>query len=149
MFVLTPAASPGIAYVVCFALRFFASGQAGGLDAYLAESHPDARVLARTGVRRRTGHRGLWPAVGRTVHRHPWPGQRRPDRRRCRSLIALIVIALLRESKGRNMLELDTPADAHVVRGLRIDVEHRRPSASQDAGYVARAASPAFPQHST
>lgn len=42
LFVLTPAASPQIAYPVCFLLGFFASGQAGGIGAYLAELFPTA-----------------------------------------------------------------------------------------------------------
>lgn len=40
LFVLTPAAQPELAYLISFALGFFASGQAGGLGAYLAELFP-------------------------------------------------------------------------------------------------------------
>lgn len=40
LFVLTPAAQPIIALPVCFFLGFFASGQAGGLGAFLAELFP-------------------------------------------------------------------------------------------------------------
>lgn len=40
LFILTPAAQPMIALPICFLLGFFASGQAGGLGAYLAELFP-------------------------------------------------------------------------------------------------------------
>jgi MFS family permease len=40
LFVLTPIAQPMIALPVCFFLGFFASGQAGGLGAFLAELFP-------------------------------------------------------------------------------------------------------------
>lgn len=40
LFVLTPLAQPLISYPICFMLGFFASGQAGGLGAFLAELFP-------------------------------------------------------------------------------------------------------------
>ncbi|MGI8720833.1 MAG: MFS transporter, partial [Geodermatophilaceae bacterium] len=40
LFVLSPVAQPEIGYVISFFLGFFASGQAGGMGAYLAEQFP-------------------------------------------------------------------------------------------------------------
>ena len=42
LFVLTPVARPELGYVISFFLGFFASGQAGGMGAYLAELFPTA-----------------------------------------------------------------------------------------------------------
>jgi len=58
LFVLSPIARPEIGYVVSFLLGFFASGQAGGMGAYLAELFP---------TRIRASGQGLAYNVGRGV----------------------------------------------------------------------------------
>lgn len=113
LFVLTPAASPGIAYLVCFALGFFASGQAGGLGAYLAELFPTRMRASGQGLAYNAGRGiaafgplsvGLFTAtigLGNAILIVGATG----------AAIALTAIALLPETKGSNILEIE-PADA-------------------------------------
>jgi MFS family permease len=109
LFVLTPAASPGIAYVVCFVLGFFASGQAGGLGAYLAELFPTRMRASGQGLAYNAGRGiaafgplsvGLFTAtigLGNAILIVGATG----------AAIALTAIALLPETKGRNILEIE------------------------------------------
>lgn len=58
LFVLTPIARPEIGYLIAFALGFFASGQAGGMGAYLAELFPTSGRATGQGIAYNVG-RGL------------------------------------------------------------------------------------------
>lgn len=114
LFVLTPAAGAGAAYLVCFALGFFASGQAGGLGAYLAELFPTRMRASGQGLAYNAGRGiaafgplsvGLFTdtiGLGNAILIVGAVG----------ATIALTAIALLPETKGRNILEPDTSADA-------------------------------------
>lgn len=107
VFVLTPAASPSVAYLVCFTLGFFASGQAGGLGAYLAELFPTRMRASGQGLAYNAGRGiaafgplsvGVFSAtigLGNAILIVGATG----------AAIALTAVALLPETKGRNILE--------------------------------------------
>jgi MFS family permease len=114
LFVLTPAAHRGIAYIVCFCLGFFASGQAGGLGAYLAELFPTRMRASGQGLAYNAGRGiaafgplcvGLFTStigLGNAILIVGAVG----------AAIALTAIGLLPETKGRNIFELDEPTVA-------------------------------------
>ncbi len=107
LFVLTPAANPSIAYLVCFTLGFFASGQAGGLGAYLAELFPTRMRASGQGVAYNVGRGiaafgplcvGLFTTtigLGNAILIVGATG----------AAIALAAVALLPETKGSNIVD--------------------------------------------
>lgn len=106
VFVLTPAASPGVAYVVCFALGFFASGQAGGLGAYLAELFPTRMRASGQGLAYNAG-RGIaafGPLCVGLFTETIGLGNAILVVGACGAAIALTAIALLPETKGKDIL---------------------------------------------
>jgi MFS family permease len=105
-FVLTPAASPGIAYVVCFALGFFAAGQAGGLGAYLAELFPTRMRASGQGLAYNAG-RGIaafGPLTVGLFTKTIGLGNAILIVGACGAAIALVAVAFLPETKGKDIL---------------------------------------------
>lgn len=109
VFVLTPAASPAVAYVVCFALGFFASGQAGGLGAYLAELFPTRMRASGQGLAYNAG-RGIaafGPLCVGLFTETIGLGNAILIVGACGAAIALTAVALLPETKGKDILATD------------------------------------------
>ncbi len=109
VFVLTPAASPGVAYLVCFALGFFASGQAGGLGAYLAELFPTRMRASGQGLAYNAG-RGIaafGPLCVGLFTETIGLGNAILIVGACGAVIALAAVALLPETKGKDILAAD------------------------------------------
>ena len=107
IFVLTPAASPGIAYLVCFTLGFFASGQAGGLGAYLAELFPTRMRASGQGLAYNAG-RGIaafGPLSVGLFTETIGLGNAILIVGACGAAIALTAVALLPETKGKDILD--------------------------------------------
>ena len=114
LFVLSPIARPEIGYVISFLLGFFASGQAGGMGAYLAELFPTrirasgqgfaynvGRGLAAFGplmVGRLAEHIGFGTAV-------LWVGS-------SASLLATFAVWCLPETRNRDILADVQPIDS-------------------------------------
>lgn len=111
VFVLTPAASPGIAYLVCFTLGFFASGQAGGLGAYLAELFPTRMRASGQGLAYNAG-RGIaafGPLSVGLFTETIGLGNAILIVGACGAAIALTAVALLPETKGKDILDSSEP----------------------------------------
>lgn len=106
LFVFSPIARPEVGYVISFVLGFFASGQAGGMGAYLAELFPTASRASGQGFAYNVG-RGLAAfgplavgmlssviGLGTAVF---WVGA-------IAAVLGMVALAALPETRNRNIL---------------------------------------------
>jgi MFS family permease len=111
LFVLTPAASPGLAYPICFALGFFASGQAGGLGAFLAELFPTRMRASGQGLAYNAGRAiaAFGPLSVGVFAQTIGLGNAILIVGATGAAIGFIAVALLPETRGRDILATDSP----------------------------------------
>jgi MFS family permease len=113
LFVLTPIARPEIGYVISLALGFFASGQAGGMGAYLAELFPTAIRASGQGFAYNVGRglAGFGPLVVGSLAGTIGLGQAVLWVGAAGAVAGLVALVWLPETRHRNILaDVEPPA---------------------------------------
>lgn len=114
LFVFSPIARPEIGYLISFVLGFFASGQAGGMGAYLAELFPTSCRASGQGFAYNVGRglAGFGPltvgALGAVIGLGTavfWVGA-------VAAVLGFVALALLPETKNRDILPAAAPVQS-------------------------------------